>query len=192
MSSMSPYALPSLRFTHHTAGRVERLFFHCQVFPDSLLLSGGATLALGWGGFAALHYCVAPALMAREGADGLGRPARTALLYATGLCVVRSEGPPALCRALASVPLCAKLCYACEVERRTDEHGDVSNTALRVAGVLLAWGVGALGRSLRGEQRRAGRLGIGAGLTWLRGGAARARRCVDTSPPPPPLSALAV
>ena len=101
---------------------------------------------------------------------------------------------PALCRALASVPLCAKLCYACEVERRTDEHGDVSNTALRVAGVLLAWGVGAVGRSLRGEQRGAGRLGIGAGLTWLRGGAARARWCVnpDTSPPPPPLSALAV
>ena len=64
------------------------------MFPDSLLLSGGATLALGWGGFAALHYGVAPALMAREGADGLGRPARTALLYATGLCVVRSEGPP--------------------------------------------------------------------------------------------------
>ena len=60
------------------------------MFPDSLLLSGGATLALGWGGFAALHYGVAPALMAREGADGLGRPARTALLYATGLCVVRS------------------------------------------------------------------------------------------------------
>ena len=92
---MSPYALPSLCFTHHTAGRVERLFFNCQVFPDSLLLSGGATLALGWGGFAALHYGAAPALMAREGegADGLGRPARTALLYATGLCVVRPPLP---------------------------------------------------------------------------------------------------
>ena len=76
---------------------------HRQVFPESLVLSGGATLALGWGGFAALHYGVAPALMAREGADGLGRPARTALLYATGLCVVRSEGPPALCRALSAL-----------------------------------------------------------------------------------------
>ena len=59
-----------------------------QLFPDSLLLSGGCTLALGWGGFAALHYGLVPAVMARPDADSHGRPLRTAVLYLTGLSVV--------------------------------------------------------------------------------------------------------
>lgn len=59
-----------------------------QLFPDSLLLSGGCTLTLGWGGFTVLHYGLAPAIMARPCADSLGRPLRTAVLYLTGLSVV--------------------------------------------------------------------------------------------------------
>ena len=60
------------------------------VFPDSIALSGGATLLGGWAGFAALHYKIIPSMMCRAE----DRLAARELVMASGKSPNQQPSPP--------------------------------------------------------------------------------------------------
>jgi hypothetical protein len=163
------------------------------VFPDSALLSGGATLGLGWGGFALL----------RKFAGSSHQPPPRPESLAPSFCLrwqsnLRYPPPAPARRELRwSLSVSARPPRLRRLRARAGHHGAprggrvqpsaahlrrVSHRAL--GSLLLAGGLGALGRAIRGDERRARRAGLGSHLALRRGGCVNSRRSFHSNARP--------